>query len=183
MKKSSYRNLFSSRRGWPYICLVDSKNLNVKFAITAKLESFWAKCFWIHTSQCPITSLNSSCNQKSEIDKPYRAGSQNLLIKAFFNMINFRFFTPVVKRRNFKVTYETAPVAVLDALSNDTNPAQNGRLGAEIWLIYWKNVELENSGKWCEWTILLSIFENFASTLKQMFLYEKMRHFTLYNNI
>ncbi len=98
-------------------------------------------------------------------------------------MINFRFFTSVVKKRNLNLTYETAPVAVLGALSNDANPTQNGRLGAEIWLIYWKTVEFENSGKWSEWTILLSIFGNFANTLKQMFLYEKLRHFSLYNNI
>ena len=138
MKKSSYRNFFSSQREWSYNCRMHSNNLNVTFARTAKLESFRAKWFWIHTTQCPITALNSSGDQKTKIDKANRAGSENILIKAFSNMINFWFFTPAVKKRNSNVSYETALGAVSDALSNDTNPAQNGWVGAEIWLMYWK---------------------------------------------
>ncbi len=119
--------------------------------------------------------------QNYEIDKLYRARSQNLITKADFDMITFCDLSGLLPRGwMWTWGWDSALDAVLDALSDDTNPARNCPLGAEIWLIYWKNEELEISRKSCESIILLSVFGKVAGTLTQIFLYEKMRLFTLY---
>jgi hypothetical protein len=103
------------------------------------------KSFRFYLSKRRITSADSICNQNSQIDKAKRARSQKRVIETDFDIVTFRSFASIARKRNASLGCDSAPVAVLDALSNDTNRAQNGPLGAEIWLIYWKNMELETS--------------------------------------
>ena len=99
--------------------------------------------------------------------------------------ISFNLLKPSLSNSSLKaesrklISNNGAFVAVLDALSNDTNRAQNDRLCVEIWSIYWENTELETSRKRLVVTALLYIFGNFASTLTEMFLHEKMPLFML----
>ena len=91
-----------------------------------------AKSFRFYFSKRRITSVDSICNQNSQIDKANRAKSQKRVIKADFDIVTFRSFASIARKRNASLGCDSAPVAVLDALSNDTNRAQNGPLGAEI---------------------------------------------------
>jgi hypothetical protein len=131
-------------------------------------------------SDAPRWALQNGVFDISTLDRsPYPTGSFNH--KSRFWLDHFlRSFRSIVKRMNVNVSWDRVLDAVLDALSDDTNPARNCPLGAEIWLIYWKNEELEISRKSCESIILLSVFGKVAGTLTQIFLYEKMRLFTLY---
>ena len=114
---------------------------------TAKPDSLQAKSFWVYLNKRGITSEDSSCNQNSQIDKANRARGQKRVIEADFDMVTFWSFDSIGRKRNKNVGCDSASVPALDALSNDTNLAENGWLGAEILLIYWKNVEHENSRK------------------------------------
>ena len=105
---------------------------------TAKPDSLQAKSFWVYLKKRGITSEDSSCNQNSQIDKSNRARSQKRIIEADFDIVTFWSFDSIARKRNKKEGCDSAPRTVLDALSNDTNPIQTGRLGAEIWLTYWK---------------------------------------------
>jgi len=110
-------------------------------------DSLQAKSFWVYLNKRGITSEDSSCNQNSQISKANRARRQKRIIEADFDMVTFWSFDSIGRKRNKNVGCDSASVPALDALSNDTNLAENGWLGAEILLIYWKNVEHENSRK------------------------------------
>ena len=107
------------------ICLVNSKGLNVKFSTTAKSASFREKSCRVYLTKCRITSADSSCNQNTPKDKANRARNQKIVIDANFHMVTFWSFDSIDRKRNKKVGCDSAPVAVLAALSNDTNPAKN----------------------------------------------------------
>jgi hypothetical protein len=128
----SYRNSFRSRRGSKQISLVKSKGLNVKFETTAKPAKSPSEIFSSLPRQTQNHFRGPQLQSYSQIDKANRARSQKQAIEADFDMVTFRSSHSIVRKRNTNPACGSVRVAALDALSNDTNPAENDRLDDEI---------------------------------------------------
>ena len=73
--------------------------------------------------------------------------SIEILRARFWHGHFFDFFESLAWKRNIDKECESTSVAVLNALSNDTNHAQNDRMVAEIWVIYSEHTEAEINKK------------------------------------